>query len=306
MYMNLQEPLKFDSINLSKIVYPKERVNMNKKIILLKINEKNKFKNFVFQTPSLLNISKPNINNGYAEMEVALEGKEKSKVDKFISFLNNLESKIKEDAAYNAQSWFNITEENQTINFQKIIRESTNYDMGTLKLKIIKNNDFETMLEINNNKPNHRKISIQDIPEDSWCKMILEAYAIWVNSSNDFGIFFRPILVSFTSKEKEIYNYRLVEDSEDEDDNIDIPDTEYKTPNNLFMKIDQNKNQVSTNDTTSQLEINELIHHLKSESESSDHSDTLSEIKLNMNRLDINDSSVLNIDLSEANLSDDD
>ncbi len=304
--MNLQEPLKFDSINLSKIVYPKERVNMNKKIILLKINEKNKFKNFVFQTPSLLNISKPNINNGYAEMEVALEGKEKSKVDKFISFLNNLESKIKEDAAYNAQSWFNITEENQTINFQKIIRESTNYDMGTLKLKIIKNNDFETMLEINNNKPNHRKISIQDIPEDSWCKMILEAYAIWVNSSNDFGIFFRPILVSFTSKEKEIYNYRLVEDSEDEDDNIDIPDTEYKTPNNLFMKIDQNKNQVSTNDTTSQLEINELIHHLKSESESSDHSDTLSEIKLNMNRLDINDSSVLNIDLSEANLSDDD
>lgn len=304
--MNLQEPLKFDSINLSKIVYPKERVNMNKKIILIKINEKNKFKNFVFQTPSLLNISKPIINNGYAEMEVALEGKEKSKVDKFINFLNNFESKIKEDAAYNAQSWFNITEDNQTINFQKIIRESTNYENGTLKLKIIKNNDFETMLEINNNKPNHKKISIQDIPEDSWCKMILEAYAIWVNSSNDFGIFFRPILVSFTSKEKEIYNYRLVEDSEEEDDNIDIPDTEYKTPNNLFMKIDQsNKNDISINDTTSQLEINELIHHLKSES--SDHSDTLSEIKLNMNnQADINESSVINIDLSEANLSDDD
>jgi hypothetical protein len=176
--------------------------------------------------------------------------------------------------------------------------------MGTLKLKIIKNNDFETMLEINNNKPNHKKISIQDIPEDSWCKMILEAYAIWVNSSNDFGIFFRPILISFTSKEKEIYNYRLVDDSEEEDDNIDIPDTEYKTPNNLFMKIEHQPNQSNANETTSQLEINKLIHHLESESE---HSESLSDLKLNMNnKADVNESSVINIDLSDANLSDDD
>jgi hypothetical protein len=32
--MNFQEPLKLDSVDFSKIVYPKERTNQNKKIIL--------------------------------------------------------------------------------------------------------------------------------------------------------------------------------------------------------------------------------------------------------------------------------
>jgi hypothetical protein len=184
-------------------------------------------KNFVIQTPTLLNISSPDFASGFAEIEVALDGKYNNTIDTFISFLNNLENKIKLDAQNNVSEWFNINDTNQTINFQKIIRESDNYSKGTLKIKIIKNNDFETLIQLNNSN----KIDVNLIPANSWCKMILECYAIWINSNNDFGLFFRPVLLSFTLKEKDIYNYKFIESDEDE---IEIPDTEIN--HNIFMK----------------------------------------------------------------------
>ena len=291
--MNLQEPLKISSIDLSKIVYPKERSKQDKKIILVKLNERNKLKNFVFQTPSLLNLSKTELNKGYAEIELALVGKESNKINNFVKFLSELENKIKYDAQYNASSWFNITEENQSINFQKIIRESPDYSEGTIKIKLIKNNDFETIIQLNNNK----RISINEIPDDSWCKMILETYAIWINSNNDFGIFFRPILVSFIPKEKETYNYKFAEESEEENE-FDVPDTEVK--NNVFMKIEQpNKDDMNRNDSTSILEINELIKHLESESET-EQPDSEVHITYDVQIVDNN----IKIDLSDANLTD--
>jgi hypothetical protein len=223
-------PLNIHDIDLNNITYTKIKSNQTKKIILLKYNDKsNSIKNFVIQTPTLLNISTPDCTSGFAEIEVALDGKYNNKIDSFISFLNKLENKIKLDAQNNVSEWFNITETNQTINFQKIIRESTDYSKGTLKIKIIKNNDFETLLQLNNSN----KIDINSIPANSWCKMILECYAIWINSNNDFGLFFRPVLLSFTLKEKDIYNYKFIESDEDE---IDIPDTEIN--HNIFMNID--------------------------------------------------------------------
>ncbi len=268
--MNYQEPFKTSNIDFNKIVYPKYKSNQNKKIVLVKYNEKGKFKNFVFQTPTLFNFQKPENLNGFAEIELALVGKEKAKVQKFIKFLNDLENRVKLDAQSNALHWFNITEENQTINFQKIIRESEDYCNGTIKIKIIKNNDFETILQLNNNK----KIGISDIPEDSWCKMILECYAVWINSNNDFGIFFRPVLASFIPKEKEVYNYKFLEESDEEQD-FDIPDTEVN--NNIFMKINSSKSnnlkQSKHNDSTSQLEFDDLVKKLESDEQPTNTSD---------------------------------
>jgi len=84
--------------------------------------------------------------------------------------------------------------------------------------------------------------------------MILEVYAIWVNSNNDFGIFFRPIIASFTPKEEQ-YNYRFIESEDECDGDIDIPDTEVN--NNLFIP---NINQMNeNNDSTSQIDINNMI-----------------------------------------------
>jgi hypothetical protein len=257
--MNSQEPFKISNIDFGKIVYPKNRSNDNKKIILMKYNDKGKLKNFVFQTPTLLNINKAQMCKGYNEIELALVGKERDRVNSFVDFLNKLENKVKSDAQFYASSWFNVTDENQTINFQKIIRESEDFPTGTIKIKIIKNNDFETLLQLNNSK----RISVDAIPDDSWSKMILECYAVWINSNNDFGIFLRPVLISFTPKEKEVYNYKFLEDS-DEDNEIDVPDTDIN--NHIFMRVDGISKYKSTNESTSQLEINELMKQLESDS----------------------------------------
>ena len=252
--MNYQEPFKISSIDFSKMVYPKQKQTQNKKIILIKMNEKNRLKNFVFQTPTLLNINKPEaVNgyvNGYAEIELAFIGKEQKKVDRFIKFLNDMETKLKNDAIYNASSWFNLTGDNDTINFQKIVRESVDYKNGTFKIKILKNSDFETILQLDNSK----KIKLQDIPENSWCKMILEVYAVWINSNNDFGIFLRPVLISFTARE-EIYNYKFIESDEEDED--DIPDTEVN--NNVFVKLETDIiSQLTQDEDTTDINISIL------------------------------------------------
>jgi len=249
-------PLNIHDIDLNNITYTKIKSNQTKKIILLKYNDKSKtIKNFVIQTPTLLNISSPDFTSGFAEIEIALDGKYNNRIDSFISFLNNLENKIKADAQTNASEWFNMND-NQTINFQKIIRESSNYSKGTLKIKIIKNNDFETLIQLNNT----HKIDTNSIPANSWCKMILECYAIWINSNNDFGLFFRPVLLSFTLKEKDIYNYKFIESDEDE---IDIPDTEIN--HNIFMKVDSSN---KLHKSLIHLDASELVSNLYSDKNS--------------------------------------
>lgn len=249
--MNIQEPLKINQIDLNKIVYPKIKNTPNKKIILIKYNENKKLKNFVFQTPTLQHLFKPVMRDGYADIELMLTDKE---VDNgFIDFIDRLEEKVKEDAQFNAHPWFNLSEENQTINFQKIVRESDVSKHGILKLKIIKNHDFETMIQLNN----ITNISIDNIPEASNCKMLLECYAVWVNTNNNFGIFLRPILVSFKETNKNLYNYKFFDDEDDSSSDLDdVPDTEYS--NNIFMKMSSNSNKDNNVDSTSQLNIGQL------------------------------------------------
>ena len=271
--MSYQEPLNINNIDFNNIIYPKYKTSQNKKIILLKYNDR-KIKNFVFQTPTLFNILKARQYNSYSEIEVALTGKKESKINNFIEFLNKLENKIKDDAKIHFAEWFNINKEVKTINFQKIIRESDEHENGTIKLKIMMNSDFKTCIQINN-----KKINIQDIPEESWCKMLLECYAIWINSNNDFGLFLRPVLISFSPKE--IYNYKFIEESDEE---INVPDTEIN--NNIFMKINNNSKY------NNQLEINELLTKLENQT---------SDSKLNINNIQdtfFNDSSnnSINID----------
>jgi hypothetical protein len=266
--MNYQEPYKINNINLNNIVYPKYKLHNNKKIILIKYSEQNKLKNLVFQTPTILNLYEPSQYDNYSDIEIALHGKENNKVNYFIEFLNKLESKIKQDATFYSNEWFNFNNNETTINLQKIIRKSDNYKNGTLKLKILKNNNFETLLQINNSK----KININDIKNNTWCKMLLECYAIWINSNNDFGIYLRPILISFSIKD---YNYNLIQDSEEDEedeDDYNIPETEIF----IKQKISNNNND----NCTSQLEINELINKIDI---NENYSNTSNELNTNNN-----------------------
>ena len=61
-----------------------------------------------------------------------------------------------------------------------IIKDSDKYPHGLLKVKLIKTSTFETMLLLDNKK----KISIKDIPKDSWVKMLLEIYSVVINTEN--------------------------------------------------------------------------------------------------------------------------
>ena len=250
-----QEPLRITEIDLCNITYPKYKITKNKKIILIKYQTKH---DFVFQTPTLLNTKKARIFNNYSEIEVALVGKEENKVNNFISFLNNLENKIKSDAQYNAHSWFD-TNKIKNINFQNIIRKSNNYPNGILKLKLINSNNFTTNLQSDN-----RHITNNEIRENSWCKILLECYAVWINANNDFGLFFRPVNILFI--EKKVYNYNFYQDSDDSSECI--PDTEA----NIFMSIPSKNNEIDNYIDTEKNSISEIIRkiNLVSSSESDD------------------------------------
>lgn len=299
--MNSQEPYRLSNINLSNIVYTNIKQTDTKKIILIKYQDKNKLRNFVFQTPTLLNINEPKLflkdDNGYGEIEVALYNTNNNKINKLLNFFRDLSHKITSDAQEHSD-WFYNT---QPIQFQKIVRKSDTFKNGTIKLKLLKNNNFETIIQ----KNNKQKIKMDMLTGNTLIKILLEVYAIWINQNNDYGVFLRPILVSYN---KDSYNYKFIPDSDDEDDDDEIPDTEIN--NNIFLK----SINIDHDETSSNIEYNTIVSYNTSESNDlnnnkiSEHKDeSLIEEKeeLYKNDLDINnlsDDDELNIDSIKLNV----
>lgn len=237
-------PLKIDEINLENIVYTDVKSNSKKTVVFLKYKSKNKLKNFAIQTPSLINVNKAvkNSTNISKDLDVPLYGKNESKVNKLVSFLNELDKKIIYDAKINSSLWFNKFDVND-INYQKISRESVDkrFDKGVIRVKILNNINFKTLIQLNN----QTNISEDDIPINSWVKMILEIHAIWINK-NGFGLFLKPIIISFDPIE--VFNkYKFAEDSEDEMENV------LDSDNSIFIKNDMGINSSSE---TSILKVN--------------------------------------------------
>lgn len=206
-----KEPYKIDNIKFENIRYVDKKETSDRTIVYTKYEDKGKLCNFVIQTPSLRNINEVISRKGVSELEIPLVGQNNVKTDKFIGFLNNLDKQITSDAKINTD-WFNNFYNGKVIRYQKTIRDSDDYKNGMIKIKIIKNDNFETILQVNNKDA----INIEDIEKDSWVKMILEVYAIWINK-NGFGIFLRPVLVSFKPFDKSEYNYKFLEESDNED-----------------------------------------------------------------------------------------
>ena len=113
-----------------------------------------------------------------------------------------MDNKIVYDARINSADWFEKFD-TEEINYQQIIRTAD--DSRFFKwdgVKNFKNNDFQTMLQINNKE----SIDVSDIPQNSWIKMIIEIQAIWINK-NGFGLFLKPILISFNPIEIKNINF---------------------------------------------------------------------------------------------------
>jgi hypothetical protein len=209
--MSSKTPYRFNEIDINNITYTDIKNNNKKTVVYIKYDDNNKFKNLVFQTPSMISINSVQNKNNIFELDVPLIGKEQQKISPFIDFLNKLDKKIIKDAKNN-NKWFEKFANVRSMKYQKTIRESVDErnKNGVLRLKLLRTDDFETLVQNNNTK-----INIEDINKDCWLKCILEIYAIWINP-NGFGLFIRPILLSFTPCMKIAYNYKIIDDSEDE------------------------------------------------------------------------------------------
>jgi hypothetical protein len=221
-------PFKISDIDFENIVYKDIKSNSKKTVVFLKYKKKNSLKNLAIQTPTFLNINSPVKNGNHWNLEVPLHGKKNNKVNDFVKFLKKLDEKIIYDARINSSRWFENFD-SEEINYQEIIRtvDDKRYTNGMIRLKLIKNNDFQTMIQLNNKD----YININEVPKNSWVKMIIEIHAIWINK-NGFGIFLKPILISFSPIE--INRYKFIEDSEDDvDDVIDSESIFIKSTNNI-------------------------------------------------------------------------
>ncbi len=239
-------PFKIEDIDFDNIVYKSIKSNSKKTVVFLRYKKKNTLKNLVVQTPTFFNINSAVSNNSnHYDLDIPLHGKKQDKVNKFIKFLRDLDKKIIMDARINSSSWFNQFD-TEEMNYQETIRTSDDkrFTNGMIRMKIIRNSDFQTLLQLNN----QTNIDVDEIPSNSWVKMILEIQAVWINS-NGFGLFVKPILMSFIPIE--IKKYRFIEDSEDEMEDIIDMDQD----NSVFI------NAENVNDSageTSALKINSM------------------------------------------------
>ena len=217
--------LRIHQIDLNKINYLKIKDIENKKQIYIDYEKSP----LVFQCPSLLNENFPiKITDDYYELEIPLITHEKSKQNKFIDFLKSIDSKIIQDANNNVKIWFN--QNKMSYSYKTIVKDSDKYKNGTFKLKIIKTINFESVLFLENNK----KINIQDIPKDSWAKILLEVHSVIINNENKtFYLFLRPHAFSFKEKQVNL-TYTFLDDSDSEEE---IPDSD---TNNIFLKQTSN------------------------------------------------------------------
>jgi len=274
--MNTKEPFLFEDIILDNICFTKIKETKKKKIIYLKYKNKSKLDNLVIQTPTLWSIKKPvKIGDNIYDLEIPLIGKRESRVNSFINFLTDLDKFILESAQNNASSWFNSSNEAVYLNS---IRESNECSIknGFIKLKIIKSIDFKTILK----KNNKFKLKIKDIVNNNWVKSILQIFAIWIKPNNQFGIYFKPIIISFKEPIKQEINYSFIKETEEEEEEVIIDTTgsiNNENKNEIFIKHNEILSNQSDN-LTSILKLDMDSFDDRSESDTSDNN--LEDLKL--------------------------
>ena len=247
--MNTTDPFLFEDIIFDKICFTKIKETKKRKIIYLKYKNNSKLDNLVIQTPTLWSMKNPvEIGKNIYDLEVPLIGKRESRVNSFINFLNKLDKFIINSAQNNASSWFNNSSEAVYVNS---IRESNEHSVknGFIKLKIIKSIDFKTVLK----KDNKFKLKINDIKVNNWVKSIIQIFAIWIKPNNQFGIYFKPLIISFKEPINHELNYNFKNETEEDEDELIIDtaasiNTENK--NDIFIKHNEILNDKSDNLTS--------------------------------------------------------
>jgi hypothetical protein len=221
--MSVLEPYNISSIDFNNILFKLPKIIKNKKIIFLKYKKSN---NFVVQLSKLTNhyISESN------EIEFDVE-------NNIIEFLNNLDNFIINEAKKNSDKWFNHIDDKSSIDYQRILNNN-----NTIKLKILDNENFKTIVTLNDEEI----CDFNNISENISGKVIIEVYAVWIKN-NSFGLLLRPIKIGLTDFQNK-YNYIFLDDSDSDSDT-----------NTLFIKNHTNTMNETTTSTTESNDLNKLI-----------------------------------------------
>ena len=232
--MNVQEPYKLSDIDFNNIVFKKIKLIKNKKIIFLKYKNP-KLTNFVIQ---LSKINNNNVNNSN-EIEFIVDN------ESYINFFENIDNYIIDQAQLN-QSWFDHLENKSSLIYQRILQ-----DNNSIKLRLYNNEELTTKLLINDESA----ANFDDvISNESTSKIILEIYAIWIKNDS-FGLLLRPLNISMKFKEKPVYNYKFLDDSENNSELSEMSELDFQTE----QKVNNNKNSnsdTSDSETTNSNSLN--------------------------------------------------
>lgn len=239
---NNKTPYSLKDINLKNIRYTKIKHTDTKTIVYIKYEDKGKLNNFVLQPPKIYYDGNVFEKNGVLNFDALLKGPKQYNVDLFTGFLNNLDNKVIADSKVNSD-WFDNITNTDTLKYQKIIRSNENGVMNVFRNKIIRRDDFVTILQ---SGESGKLIKPGEIPsKEMWIKELIEIYAVWVNQDG-FGLFIRPVLISFYPIINPIYNYRFRDDNSDDEDD-DVINTEIES---IFVKSENTNNDEITNTTT--------------------------------------------------------
>jgi len=222
--MNILQPYKICNIDINNIVFKKTKLIDNKKIIFLKYKDET-LNNFVIQLSKIKNNNVIDQN----EIEFIIEN-----VDN-IDFFEKLDNFIIEQSHQN-YSWFDHLKNTSSMNYQRILR-----DDNSIKLKLCNNDELVTKLFINDNIVTDFNDIISN---ESTTKIILEIYAVYIKSKS-YGLLLRPINILMQCKEKPIYDYKFLEDTENDSNNSELYESNlqseinndnYDFDNKLFIK----------------------------------------------------------------------
>lgn len=239
--MSSKDPILFENINLNNIVFYKIKDTNGKKVIYLKYKNGKTLEDLVTQTPTLWSTKKPTkLGENLHDLEIELIGKRQDKTNNFIQFLKKLDKFIINSAKENAVSWFKNAD---NVTYLNTIRESIddNINKYYIKLKIIKSVDFKTLLKLDNKI----KLKVNDIKENYWMKSIIQIFAIWIKPNNQFGIYLRPVIISFKKPIISNISYNFIKETEEEEDVLPESPPSEQNVSNIFIKHNQVVNQLT-------------------------------------------------------------
>ena len=123
-------------------------------------------------------------------------------------------------------------------------------DDNSIKLRLCNNKELVTKLIVNDEVVSN----FDDIlSNESTTKMIIEIYAVWIKT-NSFGLLLRPINILMKFKENPVYNYKFLENSENDSPVYELSESHFQSEKNninTFKSSKSNSNSDSNSDSDS-------------------------------------------------------